>query len=100
MFFMADKSVMVLSYHLAPGLLWIDWRERRIIGETMLGQQPFHTTYDPEGDRLLTTTDVDGMVNVIDAKTRAALAKVAVPKAPGLGAVPIPAPSSRALRLR
>ena len=91
-FFMADKSVMVLSDHLGPGLLWVDWRERRILGETMLGQQPFHTTYDPEGDRLLTTTNVDGMVNVIDAKTRAVVQKVAVPKAHGIGAVPITAP--------
>src|SRR2546426_390 len=91
-FFMADKSVMVLSDHLGPGLLWVDWRERRILGETMLGQQPFHTTYDPEGDRLLTTTNVDGMVNVIDAKTRAVVQKVAVPKAHGIGAVPIAAP--------
>ena len=91
-FFMADKSVMVLSDHLAPGLLWIDWRERRILGETMLGQQPFHTTYDPEGDRLLTTTNVDGMVNVIDVKTHAVVQKVAVPKAHGIGAVPITAP--------
>jgi DNA-binding beta-propeller fold protein YncE len=91
-FFMTDKSVMVLSDHLGPGLLWVDWRERRIIGETMLGQQPFHTTYDPEGDRLLTTTNVDGMVNVIDVKTHAVIQKVAVPKAHGIGAVPIAAP--------
>jgi DNA-binding beta-propeller fold protein YncE len=89
-FFLADKDVMVISDHLGPGLLWIDWKERRILGETILGRQPFHTTYDPEGDRLLTTTNVDGMVNVIDAKTRAVVQKVAVPKAHGIGAVAIP----------
>lgn len=90
-FFMADKSLMVLSDHLGPGLLWVDWKERRVVSETKLGQQPFHTTYDPEGDRLLTTTWFDGMVNVIDAKTRAVVQKLPVPKAHGIGAVPIAA---------
>jgi DNA-binding beta-propeller fold protein YncE len=88
-YFMADKSLMVLSDHIGPGLLWVDWRERRIVAETRLGQQPFHTTYDPEGDRLLTTTNVDGMVNVIDVKTRAVVQKVSVPKPHGIGAVPV-----------
>lgn len=91
-YFMADRSLMVLSDHQGPGLLWVDWKERRIVSETRLGQQPFHTTYDPEGDRLLTTTNVDGMVNVIDVKTRAVVQKVAVPKAHGIGAVGIAAP--------
>jgi DNA-binding beta-propeller fold protein YncE len=91
-FFMADRSLMVLSDHLGPGLLWVDWKERRVVSETKLGQQPFHTTYDPEGDRLLTTTNVDGMVNVIDVKTRAVVQKVSVPKAHGIGAVPIGLP--------
>lgn len=88
-FFMADKSLMVLSDHIGPGLLWIDWKQRRVLSETKLGEQPFHTTYDPEGDRLLTTTNVDGMVNVIDVKTRAVVQKLAVPKPHGIGAVPI-----------
>ncbi len=91
-FFMADKSLMVLSDHAGPGLLWVDWKERRVISETILGKQPFHTTYDPEGNRLLTTTNVDGMVNVIDVKTRAVVQKLSVPKAHGIGAVPIGAP--------
>src|SRR6058998_812374 len=91
-FFMPDKSLMLLSDHLLPGLLWVDWRERRIVAETKLGQQPFHTTYDPEGGRLLTTTNVDGMVNVIDLKTRAVVQKLVVPKAHGIGAVPISVP--------
>jgi len=88
-YFMADRSLMILSDHLGPGLLWVDWKERRVVSETKLGQQPFHTTYDPEGDRLLTTTNVDGMVNVIDVKTRTVVQKVSVPKAHGIGAVPI-----------
>jgi len=91
-YFMAEPSLMVLSDHLGPGLLWVDWKERRVVSETRLGQQPFHTTYDPEGDRLLTTTNVDGMVNVIDVKTRAVMQKVAVPKPHGIGAVGIAAP--------
>ncbi|HEV8669471.1 MAG TPA: cytochrome D1 domain-containing protein [Candidatus Limnocylindria bacterium] len=91
-YFMADKSLMVLSDHLGPSLLWVDWKERRVVGETKLGKQPFHTTYDPEGDRLLTTTNVDGMVNVIDVKTRAVVQKLAVPKAHGIGAVGIAGP--------
>ncbi len=91
-FFMPDKSLMLLSDHLLPGLLWVDWRERRIVAETKLGQQPFHTTYDPEGGRLLTTTNVDGMVNVIDLRTRAVVQKLVVPKAHGIGAVPIAGP--------
>jgi YVTN family beta-propeller protein len=91
-FFMADKSLMVLSDHTGPGLLWVDWKERRVVSETILGKQPFHTTYDPEGGRLLTTTNVDGMVNVIDVKTRAVVQKVPVPKAHGIGAVGIAAP--------
>jgi DNA-binding beta-propeller fold protein YncE len=90
-FFMADKSLMVLSDHLGPGLLWVDWKERRVVAETKLGQQPFHTTYDPEGGRLLTTTWADGMVNIIDVKTRLVVQKVPVPKAHGIGAVPIAA---------
>ena len=91
-FFMADRSLMILSDHLGPGLLWVDWKERRVLSETKLGQQPFHTTYDPEGGRLLTTTNVDGMVNVIDVKTRAVVQKVPVPKAHGIGAVPLIGP--------
>src|SRR5438094_8492309 len=69
-FFMADKSLMVISDHLGPGLLWVDWKERRVLSETKLGQQPFHTTCDPESDRLLTTTNVDGMVNGMNVTTR------------------------------
>jgi YVTN family beta-propeller protein len=88
-YFMADKSLMVLSDHAGPGLLWLDWRERRVVAETKLGKQPFHTTYDPEGGRVLTTTNVDGLVNVIDVKTRAVTQTVAVPRPHGIGAVPI-----------
>jgi YVTN family beta-propeller protein len=84
-----DTSFMVLSDHLGPSLLWVDWRERRIVAETKLGQQPFHSTYDPEGGRMLVTTNVDGMVNVIDMKTRQVLQKVPVTKAHGIVSVGI-----------
>ena len=90
MYYPSDTSVMVLSDHLGPGLLWVDWRERKILGETKLGQQPFHSTYDPEGGRLLVTTNVDGMVNVIDMKTREVVQKVPVTKAHGIVSVGIP----------
>jgi DNA-binding beta-propeller fold protein YncE len=89
-FFLGDTSVMLLSDHALPGLVWVDWRERRIVGETRLGKQPFHTIYDPEGARVLTTTNGDGMVNVIDVRTREVVQKIAVPKPHGIGAVGIP----------
>jgi YVTN family beta-propeller protein len=85
----ANTNVMVLSDHIGPSLLWVDWRERAIIGETKLGQQPFHSTYDPEGDRILVTTFVDGMVNVINYKTRQVIQKVPVTKAHGIVSVGI-----------
>jgi YVTN family beta-propeller protein len=84
-----DTSIMVLSDHLGPSLLWVDWRERRIVGETKLGGQPFHSTYDPEGNRMLVTTNVDGMMNVIDMKTRQVVQKVPVAKAHGIVSVGI-----------
>lgn len=89
MYYPEPSGVMVLSDHLGPSLLWVDWRERRIVGETKLGQQPFHSTYDPEGGRLLVTTNVDGMVNVIDYKTRQVVQKVPVAKAHGIVSVGI-----------
>ncbi len=87
-----DTGVMVLSDHTYPGLMWVDWRERHIVGETKLGQQPFHSSYDPEGNRMLVTTNVDGMVNVIDMSTRQVVQKVPVTKAHGIVSVGIQAP--------
>ena len=91
-YYPSNTNVMVLSDHLGPSLLWVDWRERAILGETKLGQQPFHSTYDPEGDRMLVTTNVDGMVNVIDMKTRQVVQKLPVTKAHGIASVGIAAP--------
>jgi DNA-binding beta-propeller fold protein YncE len=88
----SNTNVMILSDHLGPSLLWVDWRERAILGETKLGQQPFHSTYDPEGDRMLVTTNVDGMVNVIDMKTRLVIQKLPVTRAHGIASVGIAAP--------
>jgi DNA-binding beta-propeller fold protein YncE len=90
MYYPPDTSVMVLSDHTAPGLMWVDWRERKILGETKLGQQPFHSTYDPEGNRMLVTTNADGMVNVIDLATREVVQKLPVSKAHGIGSVGLP----------
>jgi YVTN family beta-propeller protein len=91
-YYPANTSVMVLSDHLGPSLLWVDWRERSILGETKLGQQPFHSTYDPEGNRMLVTTNVDGMVNVIDMRTRLVVQKLPVTRAHGIASVGIAAP--------
>jgi DNA-binding beta-propeller fold protein YncE len=87
-----NTGVMILSDHLGPSLLWVDWRERTIVAETKLGQQPFHATYDPEGDRMLVTTNVDGMLNVIDMKTRQVVQKLPVTRAHGIASVGIAAP--------
>lgn len=90
-YFLPDKSIMLLSDHNGPALLWIDYKNRKIVGETRgLGQQPFHTSYDPLGQRILLTTNVDGMVNVIDVNTRQVVQKVAVPTGHGIVAVGIP----------
>jgi YVTN family beta-propeller protein len=89
-YYPSNTNVMILSDHLGPSLLWVDWRERAILGETKLGQQPFHSTYDPEGNRMLVTTNVDGMVNVIDMKTRLVVQKLPVTKAHGIASVGIP----------
>ena len=89
MYAFADTKLMVLSDHLGPSLLWVDWRERRIVDQTKLGQQPFHSTYDPEGDRILVTTNVDGMVNVINFKTHQVIQKIPVTKAHGIVSVGI-----------
>jgi YVTN family beta-propeller protein len=91
MYFMADKSIMVVSDHKGPSLLWIDYKSRKIVAETKgIGAQPFHTTYDPLGERILLTTNVDGMVNVIDVNTKQVVQKVAVPTAHGIVSVGIP----------
>jgi YVTN family beta-propeller protein len=91
MYFMPDKSIMVLSDHKGPSLLWIDYKARKIVAETKgIGSQPFHTTYDPLGERILLTTNVDGMVNVIDVNTKQVVQKIAVPTCHGITAVGIP----------
>jgi YVTN family beta-propeller protein len=91
MYFLPDKSIMLLSDHKGPSLLWVDYKERKIVAETKgLGSQPFHTTYDPLGARILLTTNVDGMVNVIDVNTKLVVQKIAVPSCHGIVAVGIP----------
>jgi len=97
MYFPKDTSVMLLSSHYSAekgrngsALLWVDWRARKVIDETPLGIQPFHSTYDPLGQRVLVTSNVDGMVNAIDWNTHKVVQKIAVPKAHGIAAVGIP----------
>jgi DNA-binding beta-propeller fold protein YncE len=88
---------MLLSSHYSAekgrngaSLLWVDWKARKIVDETPVGIQPFHMTYDPVGERVLFTSNVDGMVNVIDWKTHKVLQKLAVPKPHGIVAVGVP----------
>ncbi|MDQ6859226.1 MAG: hypothetical protein M3Z65_09555 [Chloroflexota bacterium] len=91
MYFMPDRSLMVLSDHKGPSLLWVDYKSRKIVAETKgIGSQPFHSTYDPLGERILLTTNVDGMVNVIDVNTKLVVQKIAVPTAHGIASVGIP----------
>jgi YVTN family beta-propeller protein len=96
LYFPKDTSVMLLSSHYSAekgrngaSLLWLDWKARKIIDETPVGIQPFHTTYDPVGERVLLTSNVDGMVNVIDWNTHKVVQKVPVPKPHGIVAVGI-----------
>jgi YVTN family beta-propeller protein len=89
-YFLPDKSLMVLSDHKGPSLLWVDYKNRKIVAETKVGSQPFHTTYDPLGERILLTTNVDGMVNIIDVNTKLVVQKVPVPSCHGIVAVGIP----------
>ncbi|HET8567430.1 MAG TPA: hypothetical protein VFM93_00400 [Candidatus Limnocylindria bacterium] len=95
-YFLPDKDVMLISSHWnaqkgaqGASLLWVDWKARKVVGETPLGRHVFHMTYDPLGHRVLATSNVDGMVNVIDAKTRQVVQKVPVPKAHGIVAIGI-----------
>ena len=91
MYEMPDKSLMLLSDHKGPSLLWMDYKSRKIVAETKgLGNQPFHTSYDPLGERILLTTNVDGMVNVIDANTKQVVQKIPVPSCHGIASVGIP----------
>jgi len=91
MYFMPDKSIMLLSDHKGPSLLWMDYRSRKIVAETKgLGNQPFHTSYDPLGERVLLTTNSDGMVNVIDVNTKQVVQKIAVTTPHGIASVGIP----------
>lgn len=70
-FFPPAGTPMLLSDHGGPSLLYVDAAARRIVGETRVGLQPFHTTYDPLLDRLLVTSNADDSVRVIDLRTRA-----------------------------
>jgi len=95
-YFLPDKSIMLISSHWSAekgmqgaSLMWVDWKSRKVVGDTPLGRHVFHMTYDPLGDRVLATSNIDGMVNVIDVKTRQVVQKVPVPKAHGIVAIGI-----------
>lgn len=90
MFFPPAGTPMVLSDHTGAGLLFIDPASRSVLSETKLGPQPFHTTYDPIGKRLLATTNADSAVRVIDLATRAVVQKLDVPAPHGIVAIGLP----------
>ena len=89
-FFPPAGTPMLLSDHAGAGLLFIDPASRSILSETKLGPQPFHTTYDPIGKRLLVTTNADSAVRVIDLATRAVVQKLDVPAPHGIVAIGLP----------
>jgi YVTN family beta-propeller protein len=90
MFYPPAGTPMLLTDHLGPSLLWIDPKERRIVAETKVGPEPYHSTYDPLGDRILVTSNKDGNVWVIDRTTRQVVQTVAVHAAHGIVAVGLP----------
>lgn len=89
-FFPPADTPMLLSDHGGPALLYVDPARRTIVGETLLGPRPFHTTSDPFGDRLLVTSAGDGAVRVIKRTTREVVQKVNVPAAHGIVAIGLP----------
>ena len=89
-FFPPAGTPMLVSDHNGPGLLFIDPASRSVLSETKLGPQPFHTTYDPLGNRLLTTTNADSAVRVIDLTTRTVVQKLDVPAPHGIVAIGLP----------
>ena len=89
-FFPPAGTPMLVSDHNGPGLMFIDPASRAVLSETKLGPQPFHTTYDPLGNRLLTTTNADSAVRVIDLRSRTVVQKLDVPTPHGIVAVGLP----------
>ena len=90
MFFPPPETPMVLTDHAGPALLFVDTAARRVVAETTVGPQPFHTTFDPLGRRLLVTSNADGAVRVIDLASRAVVQRIDVPSAHGIVAVGVP----------
>ncbi len=90
LFYPPAGTPMLLTDHLGPSLLWVDAKERRIVGETRVGPEPYHSSYDPLGDRVLVTSNKDGNIWVIDRTSRLVVQTVAVPAAHGIVAVGLP----------
>ena len=90
MFYPPEGTPMLLTDHVGPALLFVDPVQRRIVGETKVGAQPFHTTYDPIRLRLLVTSNAADVVSVIDLATREVVQRVAVPAPHGIVAIGLP----------
>ena len=90
MFYPPAGTPMLLTDHIGPSLMWLDPKERTIVGETKIGPEPYHSTYDPLGDRILVTSNKDGNVWVIDRTTRKVVQTVPVHSAHGIVTVGLP----------
>lgn len=90
MFYPPAGTPMLLTDHIGPTLMWMDTKEHRIVGQTKIGPEPYHETYDPIGDRILVTSNKDGNVWVIDRTTRQVVQTVPVHAAHGIVAVGLP----------
>ena len=90
MFYPPAATPMLLTDHLGPSLLWLDPKTRTVVGETKIGPEPYHSTYDPIGDRILVTSNKDGNVWVIDRSTHRVMQTIPVHSAHGIVAVGLP----------
>jgi YVTN family beta-propeller protein len=89
-FYPPADTPMLLADHETPSLMWIDPKQRTVLDATKVGPEPYHSTYDPIGDRVLVTSNKDGNVWVIDRKTHKVTQTVAVHAAHGIVAVGLP----------
>jgi len=90
-FYPPEGTPLLLADHMGPSLMFIDAATRKLLTATKLGgEQAYHTTYDPIGKRLLTTTALPGEVSVIDLATREVVQVVKMPTVHGIVAIGLP----------
>ena len=89
-FFPPEGTPMLLSDHGGPSLLFVDAAARTIAAEVRVGDQPFHTTYDPIGSRLLVTSNAVDQLAVIDLASRQVVQRLTVKAPHGIVAIGLP----------